>query len=263
MAEFIIMAADKDSANPTQYKKGDFVEVRANSSSYGLKEGLPTFIIVKVPEIATMTVVNYLSKMWVQTFDYSVVNRNASIDGYRLRAFAEDVSASNLGGLTRDKVETFLTKWGCSIFSTASNEVVFDVLAFDAIKSQGFWEIREDKHALFQFSEDGYDEATGIHTIRIDYSASGMNPSFIETYIEGRGTTIILNSGLVIVFEITANIVFQHFKRVVKGALDGNIIRRRQYYLTSAAVDIVIDAGGTMTITQAQLMNYIQDRFEE
>lgn len=263
MAEFLIMAFDKDPINPTQYKKGDIVEVRANGGPYGLKEGLPSFVVVKVPEIATMFAVKHFSKMWVQGFEYSVVNRNASIDGYRLRAFSEDASISGLGNLTRSMVENFLNKWGCSVFSTAPNEVIFDVLAFDAIKSQGFWEIREDKHALFQFSEDSYNEVSGIHTVRVDYSASGMNPTFIEVYCERRGATIISNESSVIVFEITASIVFAHFKRVVQGALAGDIIHRRQYYITNAGVNSIINSGGVVTISESQFMLYVRNRFEE
>ena len=51
------------------------------------------------------------------------------------------------------------------VVSASQGEVVFDAGIYDAIRSNGFWDYDT---ANLEFTENSYNESTGIHQIEVD-----------------------------------------------------------------------------------------------
>ena len=57
MAEFLIKAVDETHSDPVEdqrgcYKRGDIVVVMPDGHEWGKEEGLPKFVVVKIPDLA-------------------------------------------------------------------------------------------------------------------------------------------------------------------------------------------------------------------
>lgn len=70
MAEFLIKAISATNADLNKdkrgcYKRGDIVEVRPDGAAYGKEEGLPKFVIVKIPGLAVETALKYMAPSYV------------------------------------------------------------------------------------------------------------------------------------------------------------------------------------------------------
>lgn len=253
--ELLIKTVEPTPFRAGAYRKGDVVEVRANGAFYGAREGLPDFVIVKCPNLLMKTARDYV-KPWDKQIQFVVVSSDSALDGYRVRLFTANASASGLGHVTRAQVETFINSWGGSVVSVAANKVVFDITILDAIKSSGYWDI--DLAGVI-FTEVSYDPATGVHVIDADYNAIDNNPSYIETFLEGKVKSIVSHANKVIRFEIDRDMVRTEFEGdIARGAKQS--IERRRWYVPPATVDTVVGLGGVVTVTPTQLTAYLKDR---
>lgn len=65
MAEILIKSIDAVHSNPEKdkgcYKRGDIVDVRPDGHPWGREEGLPKFVIVKIPGLDPATVMHLMS----------------------------------------------------------------------------------------------------------------------------------------------------------------------------------------------------------
>jgi len=252
-----------DPAEPMNYLPG-YPVAAFDRDQYGGKQVLPKFGQIIVTD-ATVGEINttYCSE-WERVVDWEFVGHNYVIDGHRLNVFTQRdlVSASGLNGLTRDKVETFLNNWGASVFSIAQNSVVFDALISDAISSDGFWGINLSGGL---FSEVAYDQSTGIHTTRITYSSiPGATAEIVAARIVERGCVITANQPAQsrITFTCGRDLVFQAFKLDVKSRVDRTYARRK-WRVTQAAIDAIIAAGGTITVTRDQMLDLWHSRLTD
>jgi len=258
MSEFLIWAnEDKPGFG---IKRGDVVEVRANDTPYSAMEKLPDFIVIKFPELLLAPVEEYQNG-WDLVIDYEIVNHNAELDSYRIRAFSIMADNSGKGYLTRIQIENYLDQWNAAIFLVVPNVVVFDISIFNAIQSSIFWDDRSNLEDVV-FSEI-YNEVTGIHEVTADYSALNLNPTYVERYIREKADNIISHSNREIVFTITRNNIFSEFKEDFKRKLARMKIAKRLYYFGKAVVDNVISRGGIITATPAELIQYLKSKLDD
>jgi hypothetical protein len=152
------------------YKKGYPVNMLDSPRVHrGFKEGLPFFCAVNVTDGSVADVEAMINSAfsgssliqgWNRDIDFSVVNNNLSIDGWRMKAFATNPGTTNLAAITQPMVENYLNNWNAEVFSTATNEVVFDVAIFSssdgpgALQSDGFW---GNNVSNVSFNEISYD----------------------------------------------------------------------------------------------------------
>jgi hypothetical protein len=174
MCEILIKAhsnyslADIDKDRATVYKKGDPIVAFEDGHVWGAFEGLPDFVIIKCTGCSVADVTPYLNP-WIMSVDYTVVNHQISTDGYRIDVWAEVVSPSDVGAITKAQAEQWLQKWGCiNIITQGINAVRFDMSIFILATSNGFWG-RNVGSVIF--SELSYNQSTGAHQIQADYSA--------------------------------------------------------------------------------------------
>lgn len=253
MAEMLIRAVDKASGTGI---KGELVALKANNDVYGLKETLPQLCKLKVPEASMRDLRSYFVG-WYTKVDYTVVNQNIALDGFRIKVFSTTQGVSGDGNITRNMVESPLNKWNALVVSTAPNEVIFDFKVYDAAISEAFWHVNT---SAIVFTELNYDEGAGIHTIRGDFSAIGNNPSYIESMIEEGGGIVTSHINKVITFTMDRAVVLQEFKSYVRQFVNTNMIRKRKFYVPSVVVDAIIANGGEYTATPAQFLSYVKDK---
>lgn len=235
-------------------QKGDCIEVRASSTLFTGKEP-DKFVMVDVAGVPMLNYEGYM-KAWERLIDYEEINQNLSIDGFRIRLYSPLISSLGDGKITKDEVEPFINNWGGTVYSFGENEVVFDILIFDALKSVNFWEV---DIANVIFTETNYNQTIGIHSVQIDYSGIGNNPTYIEKYVERKGAVIIDNANKVMNIEIHRSVVRNEFESDIRNKAK-KIIKGRRYYIENGVVDYIIGQGGTLTTDLTTLLGYLQDK---
>ena len=89
MAQFLILNKNNTHSDPIKddrscYKRGDIVVVKDDAHQWGSAEGLPDFVLLKVPTIDYENAVDKM-KGWEQTLDYSVIAHDPVLDRARLK----------------------------------------------------------------------------------------------------------------------------------------------------------------------------------
>ena len=245
-----ILGCKFDMGNHT---KGDIIEIRASGSPFSGKEP-EKFFLVEVPEVPMDDFLDY-TKSWERLLDFEVVAQDLSIDGFRLKLFSALTNGA-AGIITKAEVEAFIQSWNGAVFSWGANEVVFDIAIYNALISPAFWEF--DVSGVV-FSELSYVQATGVHTIQMDYSAIDKNPTYAESYVRSKGLTITYHDQKILRYEATRTIARSIFQDDLKEK-SRKAVTRRRYYLASAVVDYIVGQGGTITTDKATLLNYINDK---
>jgi hypothetical protein len=271
------------------YKKGYPVNMLDSPRVHrGFKEGLPFFCAVNVTDGSVADVEAMINSAfsgssliqgWNRDIDFSVVNNNLSIDGWRMKAFATNPGTTNLAAITQPMVENYLNNWNAEVFSTATNEVVFDVAIFSssdgpgALQSDGFW---GNNVSNVSFNEISYDSGSGEHIIEADYSLTPISESIVDNKINQRGGIVNSNTGSVVNFTIYRSDVFQHFQDEVHNELD-EIIYRRQFRISESTVDNIITSGSqilvnhskgqveyrVLDVTLTQIQSFLINRIDE
>lgn len=269
MAEFLVKAQEYTHPDPEKdrrgvHKKGDIIVVKPDGHEWGAAEGLPTFVLVKVPGLSVATVENRMES-WRWNIQFAINQSNLTTDSFRITATNGNVSTSGQGGLTLSRVQDFLTLWGASVVSNTASSVTFDVSILAAATSQGFW---QGSVANISFTQQSYTQATGQHVITVDFSA---HPSYVadsEAFTasmavraQATGATIVSSSAGQMVVSVDRADVRERFRADLTDRL--GVWRRHRYYFTSAQVDTVIGLGGVITRTIAQIQNDVRDRMAE
>jgi len=253
--ELLIKAVDIIPHRESAYRKGDIVEVRANSGIFGQKEGLPDFVRVKVPSLLISDVRHYMD-VWRTELKFTVVASDPSQDGFRLKISNDKTDPAGTGNVTKEQVEKFITKWGGAVVSFGPNEVIFDIRVFDAFKSKGYWDV---SIGGVVFNEVSYDQITGIHMVDIDYNAIGNNPTYVENFLDSKVDTVISHANKIIRVTVSRSTVKAEFEEAISSG-GKRMIGRRRWYITPEQVDIIIGLGGMVTISTAQLNSSVKDR---
>ena len=258
---YIIVKAAEDiyPDDLTRYQKGYIVEILGHDMLQGDTSGKYCQFHVTDFDYDSAFKGSYI-KEWRPEIDWDFVGHDYTLDGHRLRVWMENMSASGLNSLTRDKIENFLNRWNAEIFSTDVNEVVFDVLVQQVIQSEGFW---GRDVLMVGFIEKSYDQPTGVHSIEVNYENAPYTEDQILMSIQERGgevTKTVLNK---ITFSISRTQVFDWFKADVKEALNMQMFSRRQFRVPDNVIQMALDAGGTLQITKNQFVTYVRNRLDD
>jgi len=263
MAEILFKAISVTHADPDKdrrgcYKKGYPVVVMPDGHTWGKEESLPKFIIVKCPEVTVEQCKQYIES-WNDNFSYTVVSQNAAQGTYTVRVQNDTANVSGLNRITLAKVESFLTKWGCSAISFTSPYVQFDFKLWDIVRSDGFWG-EENIDDFASFVLNSYNSTTGIGTITA--TVYNIPEAGVLSRITERGGTLISHTGSEYKFSIERSAIFTLFKAEIKQKAE-DIYCRRKFYISESDVDTVINAGGVVTLTKNQLLNKMQNMLEK
>jgi len=235
--------------------KGAVVEVRHVDDGYGAAEVPPNFVRIKLSDGFLSDLEQYGGR-WERNVDWQVVSHDTVLDVFELRIFSTNPGLSNVGAITLNEVSSIVLDWNGTIISNTTNEVVFDIGIFNAIKSFAFWQLAAVNAVTF--NEISYDQATGTHRISADYSLTGARPKNVDELVRQKGATIVSHSGKIITFDITTSVVTAQIKTYFKDKLKKVVLRRR-FSIPIANVDTAIAAGGEITVTLAQLQANIID----
>lgn len=262
MCELLVKAIsvthpDPDTDSAGCYKKGDIVVVMPDGHGWGAKEGLPAFILVKIPGLDETTVANYRDS-WDRLLSASVVGTDGTVDGARYAISANLPGALNEYGITKSQVQNWMDKWNATFVGATTNEVRFDITIADIYTSEGFWGIDPIAGGI-TFNETDYTRATGEHIVDIDISGSSWTMNQVRNNIQRSGTTI--NSEGINTFNVTfmRDDVRSYFIDTGKQLLH-KINKRRRYAFSEADVDTVIASGGEVTLTTGQLATKLIDK---
>jgi hypothetical protein len=283
MAEILIKLADythpdTDKDRRGVHKRGDIVAIRPDGWSAGphwaqsqmcyAKSG--KFVLVKCPEI-TVAEVQAWTDSWKDDFAYTIISQNAAQGLYVVRVFEQNAGAAGQNNLTLAKVETFLTKWGCTSITFATNSCQFTFSLWNAVRSESFWE-RDVSSVVFTLIS--YSSATGIGRISADCNAiieqfviTHANDPQAEEKIKGeigrripeRGGTLVGWTGRSLTFEIERSDILTRFRADIKEAAEQGYMRHR-YQVNSVDVDAIVAAGGILTLTKAQVLSRLKDK---
>ena len=283
MAEILIKLADYIHSDPVKdrrgvNKRGDIVARRPDGWSAGphwaqsqmcyAKAG--KFVLVKCPEIAIAEVETWADS-WKDDFAYTIVSQNAAQGLYVVRVFEQNAGAAGQNNLTRAKVETCLTKWGCTGLTFTTNSCEFTFSLWNAVRSESFWE-RDVSSVVFTLVS--YSSTTGIGRISANCNAiieqfviTHANDPQAEEKIKGeigrkipeRGGTLIGWTGRILTFEIERSDILTRFRDDVKRKAEQTYMCRR-YQVSAADVDAIVAAGGVITLTKAQVLAKLKDK---
>lgn len=271
MAEILVLAVERTHEDPERarrglHQKGDIIQVMPDGHAWGEREGLPTFVLVRCPQ-ATVEQVRDRTSAWAYAVTFTVVGSNLAVDGHRIRMSNANAGASGVAGLTLEKVQTFLSRWGAVFVSAQEGSVTFDVTIGAAAQSVGFWGAPLHEVVLQEVAAD-YVQATGLHRLTATYDTNLRwldSPLSFEREVRSRiravGGTVETELQGVTTFTVTRADVRERFRAQVEEAL--GTYQRHRYHFTAAQVDTVVAQGGSVTLTAAQLVNAVQDRLTE
>ena len=252
--ETLILAQDRTGWR----KKGYIIYEKDSPAVWGSQEGLPNFIRVTIPDATIEQTIGY-REQWHCVYDWEVVNSNPAFDGYRVRIFGDKVNLSNVGAITREKLDTHLTNMGFVFVSAAPNSITYDFSIYTTAITQWFWS-RDITDV--DFEELNYNQETGVHTISADYSIPDWPADKVAKIVEQKGGVVAINTGGVITFTINRSNVISALKNHFRQHIDAKIEERR-FYVSGSYVDSIVSGGGLDTKTRTEFLALINDRLEE
>jgi hypothetical protein len=265
MTEFIFKKDLFTNADPEKdrrgvHKPGDCVGYRPDGWSAGpnwaASKHPERFVVIKCPGItlAEAQAADY-SKGWKDNFDYEILSQNATQGLYTVRVFETNVSLTGKNAMTREKVEAWLMRWGCSNISVTTSSVQFDFALWAAVRSEGFWNIPL-LGTKVSFSLNSYNSTTGVGNI----TATLIDPSIriVDTArkIEEQGGIVGTITETTIQFTIERSVVLQHFRDDVKRRLE-TTYKRHQHSISITDLDAVVSAGGIVTVSRSVFLSKI------
>lgn len=267
MAEFIFKKSDYTNADPEKdhrgvHKKGDFINWKPdgwsanwpNVGNYAEK-----FICIRCPEVtlAEAEAADH-RKPWREDFDYEVVSTSQA--NVTLRVWNKNTSPTGRAAMTREKVEGFLTRWGCTNISFANQSVTFTFNLWNAVRSSEFWDI-DLIGTKANFTLINYNATTRVGRIQVEVTDEMPKENSVVRAIESKGGTIVSNNYPQIVFDIERNDIVTRFRSDIKQKAE-QVYKRHQYSIPAADIDAIIAAGGVVTMTRAELLGKLINHLE-
>lgn len=258
-AQALYAHADPYIADAHNSRKGCIIQSFEDGTDVGSEVKLPMYVIIDTPGIALSAIKQY-EQGFRRAISYSIVASDPVQDSFRVDLSVTNKTVSGKGAIIRAQVENYLKEWGAIVVSVNATRVRFDVKIYDAATSPKMWE-----GAPVVFSEDGYDQTTGIHTIRATYNNAPV-PQLVMTIAErivaDHGGILISNDPGSIVFTMDRQTVFDAFKVDIQSKMETRFLKRR-YRFDDATVDAAIANRGTLSMTGAQALAAIIDKATE
>lgn len=249
MAELLILAADTGSTDTiNKWYGANIVDVQDDGHIWGREEGPPIFFILKVPGVSKSDAEEYISE-WRHNPTYALVNSQPAQDAYRIRLDSTAVSVSGKGAITLAQVQSFFTRWGCTVKSTTSKSVTFDTTIFDILTSEGFWGL--DVSGI-TFTEIEYNNTTGSHLIEVGI---GPTDAQIQQVCQRESVVYVAPRS----FIATRAEARQKMQDEIADRFREIGIARRRWFVSAAGMTALQNAGGILSVTPAQFVANITD----
>ena len=258
MAEFLIQALNETAA--MRYWRGDIINVY-NDGGIGTPIALQ-YVAIRVPGLDFPTAVLQREE-WYIRLGFSIVSSDLPADSWTLRVEATQFNpTSNLGRLVQGKAEPFLADWGATGIIFADHAVTFTIGILDAIKSQGFW--RGLDLTGLTLVEVSYDQGTGVHRCRANYSGSSLTAEQLKQSIAQNAGTIVSENtaNKTITFDISRVTVRQKFEEEVKQRTESMIVRRK-YRVTEAVMQYAEANSRDVTVSVGDYNTYWRNKLTE
>lgn len=249
MAQLLILKNDTIS-----HTRGDIVEIRPSASPFGGLEP-DSFYMVDISDAIVSEFIEYANE-WDTILNYNVINSDLINDVFQIELSAT-TNVSEVGGITRDQVETYINKWSGTVNSFSNNTVTFTISIFNAIKSSGFWNKNTDNVIWTEL-----DYTNGVHTVQADFTNVNVTSLSVEDHMSEKGANIISNNNNIIVFSIDRATIRNDFQSSIIRKVKRQI-KRRRYYLPENILTIIDSNGGTYTTTKATALLYIKDKLDD
>ena len=260
MADLLIYARpDNNPYDPDQSKrghaKGGIVVIQETGAPWGGADGPPDFVRLTITDRTKAQVIQYIDR-WDQLIDFRVDQHNPTPnDRYDVAVIAVNKRASDgFGGLTRDKVETYLNGWNVTTQSAGQGEVNTRFFIGQVASSSSFFEA--DVSAVV-FAELSYDSGTGVHQIQADYSATSYNSTAVQARVESLAN-VVSHANSVIVYEVGRAAMLANMKNALRDDVE-EWVAKRMWYFAPSEVDAAMAAGGIVSRTAAQVAPFLLD----
>jgi hypothetical protein len=251
---------DQDEDRSGCRKRGMVDAMMPDDHTWGRLECLPKFVIIKVPGLTASEVDAYegLRKVWRDDFAYEVTGQNVNQGWYDVRVWEQNASPSGanaIGATKRDKIEGYLTRWGCTNIAFADAALSFRISLWNAVRSVEFWDITALQLAEVSFGLVSY--ASGIGTIKVTVPQA-WKPEQITQKVIGRGGAITSAAHPIYTFTIERGVLLNTFREAVK--LKGEqVYMFQRYRINQSTMDAGEANGGLITMTKAQLLAAVVD----
>lgn len=261
-----------DSTNPDEEldrsgcrKRGMIDAVMPDGHPWGTQERLPKFVVIRC-DLTQAEIDSYqgLRKVWRDELDYEVVATRPAQGDIDLRIFERNPGAINqnaIVGIKATRIRNYLSAWGCSNFSLSETDAAFTFNLWAAARSANFWNVPVDVMAQLSFALVSYASATGIAKIKIKIPES-MKLEVVESKVSEYGGTITAVALPDITFALNRDTIIQKFREDVKQRTEKTYMYQR-HRIRSSVMDQIVVAGGTATLTKAQLVAAIRDMAAE
>lgn len=245
------------------YGKGFPVVACKSPWNWGGEECPPKFIRVNVLDANEVADVNNVMQEWKRKTTYEILHFDASKDFFRVRIFADPlISTSNpVAQVTVAEMQQFLLDWGAEKVEDASPGVLFEITAMDGITSRGLFTFGEED-ANVTYTEIGYDQLSGIHTVELDYSASSLADQTIRNILSQVQLEVKTIGAGICTFEAQREKMIAQLERQVADKFN-KMIARVRYRFTDSIVDTALLSNGTVDLMLADLDDNLVDVSEE
>ncbi len=240
---------------------GAICEIRSSGAPFTDTERI-SFVTLNITDRVLADLDQY-NASWRSELIYEVLNHDIPTDVFTLRIRGNE-NPSGVGRITPEKVTSFLAGWNAENLIFGVDEIGgycdFDLSVYSALFSANFWDVNISGVV---FNETNYNGETGVHTLEIDFSAIGNNPTYIERYLIGRGAEIAGHSGRVVTCYFNRVDVRSEFQKDLDTDRHGENLSKKRYYISLASVATIESNGGTMDTTFSVAAGFVNDKLND
>ena len=251
------------------HQKGDVVSIidTAESPEYSQQELMHNVGITITT--GTFSQIKAYEQRWYSDLVHQQQQLSVVDDIWQVALSMSNVGQNNYGALTKQQVEDYLTQhWNITPTEIKVNLIEFTEPVFEVAISPHM--LGTTPRAVLDnitFTQVAYNEETGVHDIKGDYSATQLNPdgvaravsTFYEILSRDDSTKeIVFRAPRIIIFrefEEDANIRLANVDERENGLLSINKMR-----IQEAHVDAIISAGGVVERTLAEAEAMLVDK---
>ena len=204
-------------------------------------------------------------QQWERQLTYTILSDDPGSDTFRVNIYADpQISSTNpVAQVTLQEMEDFLKGWGATDITAASGVpgVMFQISAFDAIKSKGLFTFGDAEDEMMKYTELTYDAASGTHTVELDYSLSVLKQDQIKQVLDMCSATTIIS-----IDDTKALCIFSANRTDMITALEGQVnakftkmIARVRWRFKDTTIMSALANGGVTQMLLSQIDDNIVD----
>ena len=263
MAELLVKARSVANADPDKdrrgcYKRGDIVLAQPDGHEWGRMEGLPDFVVIRVPGLTAAAAVARCES-WDEEYDVTVLQRNEALDGWRFKVVNLQRRASDGAGTPEtERIRDLFERWGCTFVRRDPDGVVLDWRIVSGATSRAF--LGGDPLNLgVVIAETAYDRPSGWHTYTVDWSAATFERAglVIVRRIAALGGEVLSTVGNTAIYRLHRDPVRNAFVQDVRGARE--MYKRRRFQVPETVMLQAEAAGGVLTLSATEVAALVVD----